>query len=100
MPGGKVLRVETPVDALAVVTVRNVRAHLTTVFDLERGILLPAEATIQQEDVQFRSPDGEPFPVVDDYDGTHTFGVLRGKGAYETRPGSDEIAWTPALVEP
>ena len=81
-------------------TVGNVRAHLNRVFDLERGILLPAEATIQQEDVRFRSPNGEPFPVVDDDGGTHTFGTLRGKRAYETRPGSDEIAWTPALVEP
>ena len=82
------------------VTVRNVRAHLRTVFDLDRGILLPAEATIEQEEVLFRSPNGEPFPVVDDCGGTHTFGTLRGKRAYETRPGSDEIAWTLALVEP
>jgi hypothetical protein len=94
------IRVEKTIDTMAVVKVYNVRANLRTTFDIDRGILLSAEATINQEDLTFTSPTTDTFPVVDAYDGFHKFGYLRGKTKYQTRLGSDEVAWTLSLVEP
>lgn len=90
--------VEKTIDELAVVKVHNVTNRLTTTFDVDRGILLSAEASIQ-EDLAFTSPTGAPFPIVDDYGGFHKFGYLRGRSAYQTRYGSDGVAWTLTLVE-
>lgn len=91
--------VEKTIDELAVVKVSNLRGYLKTTFDVDRGILLSTEATIHQENLAFRSPATGTFPVVDDYDGFHKFGYLRGRTTYETRLGSDEVAWTLSLVE-
>jgi hypothetical protein len=94
------IHVEKSIDRMAVVEVYNVRGNLRTTFDIDRGILLSAEATINQEDLTFTSPTTDTFPVVDDYDGFHKFGYLRGKTTYQSRLGSDEVAWTLSLVEP
>ena len=94
------IRVEKSIDRMAIVKVYNVRANLRTRFDIDRGILLSVEATINQEDLAFESPTKDTFPVVGDYGGFHKFGYLRGKTTYQTRLGSDEVAWTLSLVEP
>lgn len=93
------INVEKSIDKLAVVKVYNVRASLRTTFDVDRGILLSAQATINQEDIAFTSPTTDTFPVVDDYDGFHKFGHLRGKTDYQDHLGSDEVAWILSLVE-
>jgi len=94
------IRVEKSIDKLAVVKVYNMRGNLRITFDIDRGILLSAEATINQEDLTFTSPTTDTFPVVDDYDGFHKFGYLRGKTTYQSRLGSDEVAWTLSLIDP
>jgi hypothetical protein len=91
--------VEKSVDRLALVRVSNVRWNLKTTFDIDRGILLSTEATINQEDVAFTSPTAGTFPVVDDYDGFHKFGYLRERTTYQDHLGSDSVAWTLSLVE-
>jgi hypothetical protein len=93
------IEVEKTIDQLAVVNVHNVTSTLTATFDVDRGILLSAEASIGQEDVAFTSPTGDPFPIVDDYGGFHKFGYLRGRTVYQTSYGSDGVAWTLTLVE-
>ncbi len=93
------VEVKKRIDELAVVRVSNVRGYLKTTFDVDRGILLSTEATILQEDLAFTSPATGTFPVVDDYNGFHKFGYLRGRATYETRLGSDDIAWILSLVE-
>jgi hypothetical protein len=93
------IEVEKTIDELAIVKVSNVRGYLKTTFDVDRGILLSTEATIHQEDLAFTSPTSGTFPVVDDYDGFHKFGYLRGRTTYETRLGSDQVAWILSLVE-
>lgn len=93
------IEVEKTIDELAILKVSNVRGYLKTIFDVDRGILLSTEATIFQEDLAFASPTSGTFPVVDDYDGFHKFGFLRGRTTYETRLGSDEVAWILSLVE-
>jgi hypothetical protein len=91
--------VEKSVDKLALVSVYHVKSYLKTTFDVDRGLLLSAEATINQEDVVFTSPTTGTFPIVDDYDGFHKFGYLKGRTTYEDHLGSDQVAWTLSFVE-
>ncbi|MDY7079206.1 MAG: hypothetical protein SXV54_20010 [Chloroflexota bacterium] len=93
------INVEKSIEELAIVQVYDVRSNLKITFDVDRGILLSAEASINQEDIAFTSPTTDTFPVVDDYDGFHKFGYLRGKTAYQTHLGSDNVAWILSLVE-
>jgi hypothetical protein len=92
--------VEKSIDRLALVKVGNVRESLKIAFDIDRGLLLSAEATINQEDITFTSPTTNTFPVVDDYDGFHKFGYLRGRTTYQDHLGSDQVAWILSLAEP
>jgi hypothetical protein len=91
--------VERSIDELALVQVHDVRSTLTGTYDVNRSVLLEAEAHINQQDIAFTSPTAGPFPVVDDYGGFHKFGYLRGRTAYQARHGSDGVAWTLTLVE-
>lgn len=88
------------IDKLAVDKVFNVRSVLKVAFDVNRGILVSAETSTNQEDVTFTAPSEDAFPVVDDYDGFHKFGYLRGQTAYESHLGSDKTAWSLSLAEP
>jgi hypothetical protein len=92
------VNVEKSIDKLAVVKVYNLRNMLTTTYDVDRGILLAAEASFSH-DVAFTSSTTEAFPVVDDYGGFSKFGYLAGKTAYQTHFGSDEVAWILSLIE-
>jgi hypothetical protein len=92
------VNVEKSIDKLAVVKVYNLRNMLTTTYDVDRGILLSAEASFSH-DVAFTSPTAETFPVADDYGGFSKFGYLAGKTAYQTHFGSDKVAWTLSLIE-
>lgn len=92
------VNVEKSIDKLAVVKVYNLRNMLTTTYDVDRGILLAAEARFSH-DVGFTSSTTETFPVVDDYGGFSKFGYLAGKTAYETHFGNDKVAWTLSLIE-
>jgi hypothetical protein len=93
------IEVEKSTDELAVVKVGNVKGTLRTTFDVDRGILLWAEATINQEDVDCTSATIGTFPIVDDYGGLHKFGYLKGKTTYQDHLGSERVAWTLSLVE-
>jgi hypothetical protein len=89
--------VEKSIDRLAVVKVYNLGNMLTVEYDVDRGLLLSAEATISH-DVAFTSATTDTFPVVDDYGGFSKFGYLRGRTAYQTYWGSDELAWILTLL--
>jgi hypothetical protein len=89
--------VEKSIDKLAAVKIYNLRNLLTITYDIERGLLLSAEAIINH-DVAFTSPTTDTFLVVDDYDGFSKFGYLRGHTAYQTHYGSDEVAWSLSLL--
>jgi len=93
------IEVEKSIDKLAVVKVYNMKGFLKITYAVDRGILLSAEVSVISQDVAFTSPTTDTFPVVDDYGGFHKFGYLRGKTAYQTHLGSDEVAWTLSLVE-
>jgi hypothetical protein len=93
------IEVEKSIDRLAAVKVYNMKGFLKIKYDVDRGILLSAEVSNVVQDIAFTLPTADTFPVVDDYDGFHKFGYLRGKTAYQTRLGSDEVAWTLSLVE-
>jgi hypothetical protein len=92
------VNVEKSIDELATVKVYNLRNMGTMTYDVDRGILLAAEASFSH-DVAFTSPTTETFRVVDDYGGFSKFGYLAGKTAYQTHFGSDEVAWTLSLIE-
>lgn len=92
------VNVEKSIDKLAIVKVYNLRNVLTTTYDMDRSILLAAEASFSH-DVAFTSPTTETFSVVDDYGGFSKFGYLAGKTAYQTHFGSDAVAWTLSLTE-
>lgn len=92
------IKVEKSIDKIAVVKVYNVKDVLKMTYDVDRDMLLSAEVSISQ-DIAFTSPTTDTFPVVDDYDGFHKFGYLRGKTAYQTHFGGDEVAWILSLVE-
>ena len=89
--------VEKSIDKLAAVKVNNLRNMLTITYDVERGLLLSAEAIINH-DVAFTSPTTDTFLIVDDYDGFSKFGYLKGHTAYQTHYGSDEVAWSLSLL--
>jgi hypothetical protein len=91
------INVEKSIDKLAVVKVYNLGNMLTITYDVDRGLLLSAEAIISH-DVAFTSPTTGTFPVIDDYGGFSKFGYLRGKTAYQTHFGSEEVAWTLSLL--
>ena len=92
--GGKEydINVEKSIDELAVVKVYNRRSVLTVKYDVDRGLLLSAEANYSY-DVAFTSPTTDPFPVVDDYGGFSKFGYLEGKTTYQTHYGDENLAW-------
>jgi hypothetical protein len=81
-----------------VVKVYNVRESLRITFDLERGILLSAQAGGSQ-DVVYVSPTTGTFPIVDNYGGFSKFGYLEGQTTYEDHQDSIGVAWTLSLVD-
>jgi hypothetical protein len=84
--------VEKSIDELAMVKVYNKKDSLKITFDVDRGLLLSAEANYSY-DVAFTSPTTDPFPVVDDYGGFSKFGYLEGKTTYQTHYGDESLAW-------
>jgi hypothetical protein len=92
------VKVEKSIDELAIVKVYNLRNTGTITYDVDRGILLAAEASFSHN-VAFTSLMTEAFLIVDDYGGFSKFGYLAGKTAYQTHFGSDGVAWTLSLIE-
>ncbi len=90
--------VEKSIDELARVKVYNLSSKIKTTFDVDRGILLSAEAS-SGYDVAYTSPTVGTFPVVDDYGGFSKFGYLDGKAVYQERLDSQGVAWILSLVE-
>ena len=67
-------------------------------WDVDRGLLRSAEVSIS-EDIQFSSPTGGVFPIVDSYGGYSKFGYLDGLTAYQDSYGGGGVAWTLTLQE-
>ena len=86
------INVEKSIDELAVAKVYNWRGMLTVRYDVDRGLLLSAEANYSH-DVAFTSPTTDPFPVVDDYGGFSKFEYLEGKTTYQTSFGDENLSW-------
>lgn len=90
--------VEKSIDEFAIVKVYNKKDIITIMYDIDRSILLSADFS-SSYDVAYASSTGDPFPVIDNYDGFHKFGFLSGKTIYQDHVESNGIAWSLTLDE-
>ena len=90
--------VQKSIDKFAVVKVYNKVDIIKTVYDIERSLLVSVDFSTSY-DVEYKSPTGDQFLIVDNYGGFHKFLFLNGRTTYQEHIESNGIAWSLTLDE-